>query len=742
MDNTSTTLTQWNSGQMMPGLARLKTRSTGHSAIRVAVLDTAIDANHLLLRHQQLPESAAPAEHGTHIASIIAGRCDMPPNRYVGIAPDIHLLPIQVYPRSAQGTLQSCSQAMLADAIHQACDSGAHIINISGGDVSRFATCPGALSDAVQRAVTENRLVVAATGNNGNDSIHTPACLPHVLAVGAADWNSCPSSFSNFGARYHENAVLAPGEDIPGAGMDDVICLHSGTSFAAPIVTGISALLLSLQIEAGIQPDPQALRDLILKTATAAQEQEKLDPKRVLVGRLNVEKLTQAFDARYQLAAQQTRHSPSLNNCKDTTMNDSNASQPYTPAHPVNPAQVSDPTAQLSDQMVPASLLSQPVLPQVAVQPQIRPASIDATVAKKLVYCLGSMGFDFQIEARMDYFIQRIAEYHDGPLDLRMFRYIVENDEWDNAELLTWVLKIDGTPTYAINPVGSGKSDLYKTLIACLYYQLPQDLRPDIEREFYTNQQQNILFKHGMDFSSDSARVNPKLIRGKDELDYHVYMEEEIKLHKLGEYKKLTVDQVAIAGEITGEVKLYNGSTVPLINVAISGISPWNKSNLIEQQVMTATSGTQFTDYLNQLSTSDSTARKLESLSDNIRESVERALEKVYHEFKNNGVSEDDRAINYVGTNILTLVDIFSDVFEVVEENSKFHTRYEFDTAVVETSKVQRPTSILKDVVLRFFEPSNLDKAYKCYRFTIDVSDINPVMVEGKPKVFFESNKR
>lgn len=411
-------------------------------------------------------------------------------------------------------------------------------------------------------------------------------------------------------------------------------------------------------------------------------------------------------------------------------MNDASILQPQPQTEPA----ISAP----APQMVSAPEIS----PSMHPHTHIAPAAIDIPAPSKLVYCLGSIGFDFQIEARMDYFIQRIAEYHDGPLDLRMFRYIVEHDDWDNSELLTWVLKIDGTPTYAINPVGSGTGDLYKTLIACLYYQLPQDMRPDIEREFYTNLQQGIASKHGLDCNPGAPRLSPKLIRGKDEFDYHVYMEEEIKLHKLGEYKKLTVDQVAIAGEIVGEVQLYNGSRVPRVNVAISGISPWNKSNLIEQQVNAATSGTRFTDYLSHLSTTDSNTKKLELLSDEVHESVERALEKIYHELKNNGVSEDDRAINYVGTNILTLVDVFSDVFEVVVENGKFHTRYEFDTAIVETSKVQRPTSILKDVVLRFFEPSNLDKAYKCYRFTIDVSDINPVMVEGKPRVFFESNKR
>ena len=46
------------------------------------------------------------------------------------------------------------------------------------------------------------------------------------------------------------------------------------------------------------------------------------------------------------------------------------------------------------------------------------------------------------------------------------------------------------------------------------------------------------------------------------------------------------------------------------------------------------------------------------------------------------------------------------------------------------------------DVILRFFQPHDQDQAFKCYRFTVDVSDVNPVMVEGKPKIYFESNFR
>lgn len=899
-------LNHWNSGQMMPGLTTLKQNTSGSPEIRVAVLDSGIDTSHPLLSHQRLQPTGHIAEHGTHICSVIAGLHPQGKQVYSGLAPNITLLPIAVYPTDSQGNLQACAQQTLAGAIHQACDADAHLINISGGDTSRFNLIPGALKDACQRAYQENRLVIAAAGNNGSDTVHTPACLPHVLAVGAANWDSQPSAFSNFGARYKENAILAPGEAIPGAGLQQLICLKSGTSFATPIVTGIAALLLSLQHDRHQIPSPHRIRTLILQSAAPACAEEQLHPDKVLAGRLNIEHLLQLFDRdqpqslppHFQRSPlplhpidhkektmtdnrllpqgssdSQGSHTPAANSTPPvaetrpqqiseapmpsashihSTMpsqpggqntvppinmphsaipthpahthqadpgsvpaishshlpvhhsNDmamapaAGSTAPYTipegyPVHPqgmqpqsvqslpnhhqtvhhqtAHPIPAHPQTAQSHYYAPPAMSVPSAVHPSATIQtqgqepmqeratqhiphlnarttafssvaPSAAPMSAaDPRTSKQLIYCLGSIGFDFQIEARMDYFIQRLADYHEGSLDQRMFRYLVENDEWDNAELLTWILKIDGTPTYAIKPSGAGKGDLYRLLASCLYYQLPPDNRPAIDEEFYTLQQRQIAGKHNLSLSGNK-RLNVRSLRDKEEFDYRLYMEDELKLYQLGEHKGFLVDQVAVAGKVAGEVQLYNGSVVPLVEVVISGLNPWNKAALIRQQVDQATDSPSFKSYASRVNKENTSKGAPGSLQQEVHDSVDRALEKIYHEFKNNGLSDDDRAINYVGTNIMNLVDVFQDVFEVVTENGKVRTRYEFDNASVETSKVQRPTSILKDVILRFFEPGNLDKAYKCYRFTIDVSDINPVMVEGKPKIFFESSNR
>nr|WP_322717361.1 S8 family serine peptidase [Nostoc sp. ChiQUE02]MDZ8230215.1 S8 family serine peptidase [Nostoc sp. ChiQUE02] len=97
--------------------------------------------------------------------------------------------------------------------------------------------------------------------------LHVPAALSSVLAVGAMNAQGLPFDFSNWGDAYQTQGILAPGENILGAAPGGGTALKSGTSFATPIVSGIVALLLSLQLQRGEQPNPHAVRDAILKSA-------------------------------------------------------------------------------------------------------------------------------------------------------------------------------------------------------------------------------------------------------------------------------------------------------------------------------------------------------------------------------------------------------------------------------------------------------------------------------------------
>jgi hypothetical protein len=73
--------------------------------------------------------------------------------------------------------------------------------------------------------------------------------------------------FSNFGDPYLENGILVPGENVKGASPTAYVALRSGTSFAAPIMTGVVALLLSCLRQIGQDADPRTVRAALLSSA-------------------------------------------------------------------------------------------------------------------------------------------------------------------------------------------------------------------------------------------------------------------------------------------------------------------------------------------------------------------------------------------------------------------------------------------------------------------------------------------
>jgi thermitase len=134
-----------------------------------------------------------------------------------------------------------------AKAIHYAVDNGADIINMSLGGTTELQT----LADAVQYAYDHHVLVVASMQNFNNDEIYYPAGHPLTLAVGSSDPDDRRSTalagLQEYGSNYGDHIdVVAPGNFIYGLSHvsdTDFGTQMSGTSQAAPLVTGIAALV-------------------------------------------------------------------------------------------------------------------------------------------------------------------------------------------------------------------------------------------------------------------------------------------------------------------------------------------------------------------------------------------------------------------------------------------------------------------------------------------------------------------
>jgi len=170
--------------------------------------------------------------HGTHVGGTIAAGWG---NRVgiAGLAPGARLICLRAM---GNGTGRS---DQVADAIDYAVENGARIVNMSlGGSYSRV------IDEAIGRARAAGVLVVAAAGNSGSWGATFPASSDqsNVVGVGATDSRGVLASFSNRGPGV---TVTAPGKDILSTFGPRGYATMSGTSMAAPHVTGAFALALA-----------------------------------------------------------------------------------------------------------------------------------------------------------------------------------------------------------------------------------------------------------------------------------------------------------------------------------------------------------------------------------------------------------------------------------------------------------------------------------------------------------------
>jgi len=201
--------------------------------VKVAVLDSGIGEHETLaglrLERVKLVEGKEePHGHGTSMASLIGGRT-YPAE---GVAPGVAL--VDVWVADARGMSNT---ALVATGIMTAVDKGAQVINISLGSFGSSLM----LQNAVQYAINNGVVIVAAAGNEQLDQLAFPAAYPGVISVGAVDAQRKQAYFSNSGKGL---TLSAPGVGIVSAYPSGQVVVGSGTSQATAITTGAVATLL------------------------------------------------------------------------------------------------------------------------------------------------------------------------------------------------------------------------------------------------------------------------------------------------------------------------------------------------------------------------------------------------------------------------------------------------------------------------------------------------------------------
>ncbi|NIR68767.1 S8 family serine peptidase, partial [candidate division KSB1 bacterium] len=187
--------------------------------------------------------------HGTSVAGIVGASGDNGLG-IAGLAYGCRIMNLRA--GTSRGLLEEDD---VASAIVYAVENGAQIINMSFGD----NVASPLLRDVIQFAYEQNCVLVASAGNSNTDKIHFPSGFTETVSVGATNADDRLAGFSNYGSSVD---LVAPGVNVLTTERADNYGSFSGTSAAAPFVSGLAALILSRTPEMS----NEAVKGLLIST--------------------------------------------------------------------------------------------------------------------------------------------------------------------------------------------------------------------------------------------------------------------------------------------------------------------------------------------------------------------------------------------------------------------------------------------------------------------------------------------
>ncbi len=750
---------QFNQSLALPGLDMLWAETVGDPNICIAILDGPVDQSHPCFKGAQLTQLenlasgkanlGMASQHGSHIASVIFGQHDSPVQ---GIAPGCRGLIIPVFSERKDGSISPASQLDLARAITQAVENGAHIINISGGELKSSGEADPFLAKAVRYCADKGVLIVAAVGNDGCECLHVPAAIPSTLAVAAMDTQGAPLQFSNWGTAYQTHGVLAPGQDISGAVPGGGVALKTGTSFATPIVSGVAALLLSIQLKQGSKANPALVREAILKGSTACIPHKDLDCRRFLVGSLNIKgayafikegianiqpAMPQAF-INFLNSSQNMKEEKQSMTVQETELENANAQEwsGFEPSVHHDPAQADD-CPVCKAQVTPSDL-----------------SAVEAAVAQTEVANTSSNPAPKELSVEEDVPQPQVAENEAGISPASATPQVNETSNAirsnSNSEAAGFQITTPTKETEIMEPKPNGIMDAPENQVEVEKSAIlparntmqvtPSEVLPSgcgdgpppaltyalgtLGYDFRTEARRDSFVQAGLDNPDDPNQLLAYLTENPyvaTDVLWTLNLEatpiyailpngpfaatgyERLREFLKGQIEE-GVERISVPGYSTGSVSLLSGQEVPYIVPDLRGMYSWSTKNLVNAILGEAPAG-------------DAELAAYQQKEAGITN----FLERVYHELRNLGITSQDRAMNFAATNAFQTARIFE---------AALKEELMLDKMGVEASPICRPGSDCLDVTLTFFNPkARLEQARKVYRFTVDVSDTIPVTV-------------
>ena len=254
--------------------------TTGSKDVIVAVVDTGVNYNHEDIKANMWTDSSGhygydfvnndndPMDdygHGTHVAGTI-GAVGNNGTGIAGVAWNVKIMAVKVMGSDGRGDTNT-----IVKGIQYAIQNKARIINLSLGGT-------GSASKSVYSSVISknpNVVFVCAAGNdsaNTDVTPHYPSSLTtqysNVISVAATNYYDNLASFSNYGTKTVD--VAAPGESVLSLyyASNTAYCFDSGTSMAAPMVSGVAALMLSVNKDLSAKQVVSIIRDTVDKKSS------------------------------------------------------------------------------------------------------------------------------------------------------------------------------------------------------------------------------------------------------------------------------------------------------------------------------------------------------------------------------------------------------------------------------------------------------------------------------------------